>query len=1514
MKLKNSPDHPRICVKSILSLTHRFSGVDEGTRARKNCFNSFRNFMHLRCPTLVLCWLVTVLVPCVTSAQSPPPIDCGCMSNLPPLHVTCPGIVPDLCALATNCASTNLLAGSCVQNMAPGMPLVVGNYLLQINYMDLQSNSFACAVPFIVDPPVPAPKLTLSCSSNKTVECGTDWSFDPPTVLTACCTVNMLTTDIVLSNGPCSKVLTRSWQVTDGCGNVASCSQTVTVVDTTPPGRQCGINLVPNWSFESYTNWPSASGELDFAAPWFTPSDGSSDYYNSCTGVGSFVSTPTNGMGVQVPLSGQGYAGLVVWSVYGLNTNNNLHDYREYVEVPLRAPLLAGRQYQVSFNVSRADKCHFAIAELGAYLSPLPLVTNGYDRNFPVVPQVENPSANLLASTNAWMLVQGTFTAAGGESYLTIGNFRTDAATTWALVPGGTYPDYAYYYFDDVSVVELCSPNATNKVVQCGSAWSFDPPDAFDLCSGSNVTVSVASTVTNGGCPVVATRSWTLSDPCGNTNTLSQTVTVVDTNPPFVLCAGGANLVPNPDFESCTNCPNYATQIDYASPWFTPTGASPDYFSACAPFPSIVSVPTNFAGVQNPLSGQAYAGAVVYTSDGGNLANSYREYLAVPLATPLLAGQAYLVSFHVSLADFSSYAMAEIGAHFSVGPVTNYAIQTGLPVVPQVQNSPLNLLASKTNWMLVQGNFTASGGENYLTLGNFLSDANTTAVPAGPGTEPAAYYYFDDVSVVPLCAAAPTNKVVSCGSDWTFDTPVGYDLCSGTNVTVSVVGTVTNSLCPLSVTRAWTLADLCGNTNLWQQTVTVINTNPPVLICGCLQDSAIPVLSANACSGVVPNLCLFTNCFSAPCGSVTQSPLAGTVLGPGSHMITVTVQNCAGSSLICEVPFTVDPGPTIACPANITLTTSSNSAVAIFSVTATGNTGPVVCSPPSGSAFPLGTNLVTCTATNSCTNVTCSFTVTVSAVTCTPPPANMVLWLKFDEAAGATAFNACAGNHGALVNGPAHNPGQYVANSLCFDGVSQYVQVAPYPAMQFGTSDFSVDAWVKPATLDNSLRTIVDHREENGSVVRGYTLFLGGNNSIGFQIGDGGFVNYPFAASVVPVDGQWHHVAVTVKRNDPQGIRVYVDGVADPLPRDPTGHPGSVTAGPCYPFRVASRSSSVSALFPGCVDEVELFRRALTPSEVQSLFSARSQGKCRFSCQPGGGLPACWSGGVITNSLVINNYLPTPQAFNWSLAPLPAGPGCSKPGPTFSPASGTLMVPAWSAGVIPTAVTLPTGFTYGDCSCYQMTVSLPGSSQQVTCPGSFCLPGQPWFLCATATTLLGTATNLGASAVSFTLAGTGSTPTPLTKPAAVLRSPENVVVWATPLPDVTVPPRGGGSLEVPAGFAFPEYDPGRLYTLSLEAGTDSTGQSSVLASVPVINVVPATPPADAITAKPGPGGTIIIVWPNPCGILKEATELLGSTTVWSVVTNTPTSSDGSTYQVTLPPEHTQRFYRLETPR
>lgn len=86
-----------------------------------------------------------------------------------------------------------------------------------------------------------------------------------------------------------------------------------------------------------------------------------------------------------------------------------------------------------------------------------------------------------------------------------------------------------------VVVVDTRPPTiqcGTNKVVQLGTAWSFDTPIGSDTCYGTNVNITVVNTITNNdGCSLNITRTWRASDGNGNSSVGSQTVTVLDIQP-----------------------------------------------------------------------------------------------------------------------------------------------------------------------------------------------------------------------------------------------------------------------------------------------------------------------------------------------------------------------------------------------------------------------------------------------------------------------------------------------------------------------------------------------------------------------------------------------------------------------------------------------------------------------------------------------------------------------------------------------------------------------------------------------------------------------------------------------------------------------------------------------------------------------------------------------------------------------------------------------------------------------
>jgi hypothetical protein len=105
----------------------------------------------------------------------------------------------------------------------------------------------------------------------------------------------------------------------------------------------------------------------------------------------------------------------------------------------------------------------------------------------------------------------------------------------------------------------------------------------------------------------------------------------------------------------------------------------------------------------------------------------------------------------------------------------------------------------------------------------------------------------------------------------------------------------------------------------------------------------------------------------------------------GSAVITLTTGGPGENNHTYDIGF-IPPGGavTITCPPDMTVTatTASGSTVVTYPTpAATGQDVTVMCTPPSGSGFPVGTTVVNCKASNAQGVVSCSFNVTVQ-----PPP------------------------------------------------------------------------------------------------------------------------------------------------------------------------------------------------------------------------------------------------------------------------------------------------------------------------------------------------------------------------------------------------------------------------------------------------------------------------------------------------------------------------------------------------
>ena len=120
-------------------------------------------------------------------------------------------------------------------------------------------------------------------------------------------------------------------------------------------------NLVPNPGFETLLSCPPSYTAIcsGFAPPWGCGNTATSDLFNACSPP-FVVGVPDNGFGSEPAFAGDGYAGIMARFITA--------NYREYLQVQLLSPLVAGTWYNVSFYVSLAD-AGCGSDHMGAYFS-----------------------------------------------------------------------------------------------------------------------------------------------------------------------------------------------------------------------------------------------------------------------------------------------------------------------------------------------------------------------------------------------------------------------------------------------------------------------------------------------------------------------------------------------------------------------------------------------------------------------------------------------------------------------------------------------------------------------------------------------------------------------------------------------------------------------------------------------------------------------------------------------------------------------------------------------------------------------------------------------------------------------------------------------------------------------------------------------------------------------------------------------------------------------------------------
>ncbi|MCK9426615.1 MAG: T9SS type A sorting domain-containing protein [Ignavibacteriaceae bacterium] len=180
-------------------------------------------------------------------------------------------------------------------------------------------------------------------------------------------------------------------------------------------------------------------------------------------------------------------------------------------------------------------------------------------------------------------------------------------------------------------------------------------------------------------------------------------------------------------------------------------------------------------------------------------------------------------------------------------------------------------------------------------------------------------------------------------------------------------------------------------------------------------------------------------------------------------------------------------------------------------------------------------------------------------------------------------------NNGVAKNGPAISEG-YLGNALKFDGVDDYVQFQVSSSFDLPGGVVSLSVWTVlnylPADLPATFGPIFDSETDN------YVIYEDkGNNQLRFKAATSGGAARPGINAADLKTGEWLHI---VGVYDGTNAKIYMNGILkSTLPLT-----GTVNKG-----QVATLGKSGTSFFSGKIDNVQIFKKALTYQEVSDLYA-----------------------------------------------------------------------------------------------------------------------------------------------------------------------------------------------------------------------------------------------------------------------------------------------------------------------
>ena len=483
-----------------------------------------------------------------------------------------------------------------------------------------------------------------------------------------------------------------------------------------------------------------------------------------------------------------------------------------------------------------------------------------------------------------------------------------------------------------------------------------------DNCStDANMSVTSSDAVA-GTCPIVITRTYTVTDECSNSVNIIHTIKIDDTTVPVVTA-------PVTTLEVECNDANAATEI---STWLGTASATDNCDGS-------ISVSNDYTGIEMNCNNVITVSFDATDACGNEAVTKTANIKIIDTTAPAYAGSLTTAIIEGCTTDDAPTAVTTVSALESLAGSLAISDNCSADTDMTVSSSDV---ATGTYPIVITRTYTVTDEcDNETTIGHVINIVDNTK-PVISDCPPDITVYSED------------GDPASCSQTVTWVAPTGDDNCDGT-ITPVASHNPGDTFSAGTTTVSYIFTDGTGNADTCFFDVTVVDNTPPTFTCN---DITVELDESDQYSVTEDDIALIVTDLEDNCSgidgeiSISLDTEVFTCATLGAQTVTVTVSDEAGNTATCDVTITVVDTipPTITCSGDVTATIQSNGTctgiVSVPSPTVSDNCGVASVindfnsSSNASGNYPAGETVVIWTVTDNSGNTeTCTQTINVIA-------------------------------------------------------------------------------------------------------------------------------------------------------------------------------------------------------------------------------------------------------------------------------------------------------------------------------------------------------------------------------------------------------------------------------------------------------------------------------------------------------------------------------------------------------